>query len=304
MFSFRSLKVLFTFTLIAALCTSCIKADFSIVVNTDGTGSIEGSMAISKKLGQVFGEESGDTEAFDCETVFEGEGTGINIFEDIPGNASAEEFEDDDWCGFRFSADFTGFGKSLIEAGDDSFPLSIDGTILTFRWEEGLGDDAGLDGNSQLGDDDMDPRLLLTLLGIPEPEYVISIDLPGEIIEHNADTQNGSRLTWEIDIFETLDGSAALPFAKTDISKGPESSSSAGPESSSSAGPESSSSTGPESSDSAGPESSSSAGPEISDSGGMRILWIIIGIVGAVVVLASMKFAQSRRDSDTDEAIL
>tara|TARA_Y100001970_G_scaffold21196_1_gene24114 strand:- start:3359 stop:4066 length:708 start_codon:yes stop_codon:yes gene_type:complete len=234
-----------------------------MVVNTDGTGSIEGSMAISKKLGEVFGEESGDTEAFDCETAFEGEGTGINLFEDIPGNATAEEFEDDEWCGFRFSADFTGFGQSLIDAGDDSFPLSVDGNILTFKWEEMLDDGAGLDSDSALGDDDMDPRLLLTLLGIPEPEYVISLELPGEVIEHNADKQEGSRLIWEIDLFETLDGSAAIPFAKADISTTPES----------------------------------------SGSGGLRILWIVIGIVAVVLVLVSLKVLQSLQDRDTEENI-
>ena len=262
MLGFRFIKYLVPITLIALVCSSCIKADFTFVVESDGTGSVEGSMAISKKLGEVFGEETGDAEAFDCETAFEGEDTGINLFEDIPGNASVEEFQDDEWCGFRFSADFTGFGQSLIDAGDDSFPLNIDGDILTFRWEEDLGDDAGLDGDSPLGDDDMDPRLLLTLLGIPEPEYVISVDLPGEIMEHNADIQNGSRLTWEIDLFESLDGSAALPFAKADISKTSES----------------------------------------SGSGGMRILWIVIGIVAVVFVLVSLKFVQMRQDSDSEEA--
>jgi len=259
-FSFRSLKLLFTVTLIATLCASCIKADFSIVVKTDGTGSIEGSMAISKKLGEVFGDESGDSEALDCETAFEGEDTGLNFFEDVPGNAVAEEFEDEEWCGFRFSADFTGFGQSLIEAGDDSFPLSIEGDILTFKWEEGLEDDAELDGDSLFGDDDMDPRMLLTLLGIPEPEYVISVDLPGEILEHNADEQMGSRLTWEIDVFESIEGSAALPFAKSDISKVSDN----------------------------------------SDGGGMRILWIVIGIVAVIFVLFFLKFVQSQQSSRTE----
>ncbi|MBO01014.1 MAG: hypothetical protein CL438_10185 [Acidimicrobiaceae bacterium] len=264
MLFFRTLKILFTLSLIAALCASCFKADFSMVVNTDGTGSIEGSMAISKKLGEVFGEESTDTEAFDCETAFEGEDTGVNLFEDIPGNATAEEFEDDEWCGFRFSADFTGFGQSLIDAGDDSFPLSVDGNILTFKWDEMLDDGSGLDNDSALGDDDMDPRLLLTLLGIPEPEYVISLELPGKIMEHNADEQVGSRLTWEIDLFETLDGSAAIPFAKANISMTSES----------------------------------------TGSGGLRILWIIIGVVAGVLVLASLKFLQYQRDRDTEEDIL
>ena len=257
MFSFRTLKVLFTFTLIAALCTSCIKADFSIVVNADGTGSIEGSMAISKKLGEAFGEETGGTGTFDCETAFEGEDTGLNFFEDIPANASAEEFEDDEWCGFRFSADFTGFGQSLVEVGDDSFPLSIDGDILTFEWEEGLQDEFEEDGFQE---DDMDPRMLLTLLGIPEPEYVISVDLPGEIIDHNADEQNGSLLTWEIDIFESIEGSADFPFAKTDISKASEN----------------------------------------STGGGMRILWIIVGIVAVIFVLFFVKFVQSQQSSKTE----
>ena len=106
----------------------------------------------------------------------------------------------------------------MVEVGDDSFPLSIDGNILTFEWEEGLQDEFEEDG---FEDDDMDPRMLLTLLGIPEPEYVISVDLPGEIIDHNADEQNGSLLTWEIDIFESIEGSADFPFTKN-ISKASE----------------------------------------------------------------------------------
>ena len=83
-------------------------------------------------------------------------------------------------------------------------------------------------------------------------------------MEHNADEQNGSLLTWEIDLFETLEGSAAIPFAKADISKTLES----------------------------------------SGSGGVRLLWIVIGIVGVIFVLVSLKVVQSLRDSDVEEDIL
>jgi len=93
---------------------------------------------------------------------------------------------------------------------------------------------------------------------------VISLELPGKIMEHNADEQVGSRLTWEIDLFETLDGSAAIPFAKANISMTSES----------------------------------------TGSGGLRILWIIIGVVAGVLVLASLKFLQYQRDRDTEEDIL
>ncbi|MEC7923987.1 MAG: hypothetical protein VYB80_02105 [Actinomycetota bacterium] len=254
---FTLLKALVLVAFVAIVCSSCIKADFSIVVDADGTGSISGEMAVSKKLGEVFGEESGDPEEFDCESAFEGDELSDWA---APAGASVENFEDDEWCGFRFSANFTGFGQSLLEAGDDDFPLSIDGNILTFYWEEGLGDEGEF---SELGDGDMDPKLFLTLLGIPEPEYLISIDLPGEILEHNADEQKGSTLKWNIDIFESLDGPAVAPFAKADISK-------------------------------------SSGG---SGGGGPAILWIIIGIVAVVLALLAIKLSQSRKENETEDAI-
>ncbi len=66
---FTLLKALVLVAFVAIVCSSCIKADFSIVVDANGTGSISGEMAISKKLGEIFGEESGDPEEFDCESA-------------------------------------------------------------------------------------------------------------------------------------------------------------------------------------------------------------------------------------------
>ena len=70
----------------------------------------------------------------------------------------------------------------------------------------------------------------------------------------------GSLLTWEIDVFESIEGSAALPFAKSDISKVSDN----------------------------------------SDGGGMRILWIVIGIVAVIFVLFFLKFVQSQQSSRTE----
>jgi len=259
---FTLFKTLIPIAFVAIVCSSCIKADFSVVVEADGTGSISGEMAISKKLGEMFGEESGDTEGLDCEGVFEGPDAALDSG-DVPAGASVEEFEDDEWCGFRFSADFTGFGQSLEEAGDDDFPLSIDGDILTFSWNEGLEDDSEGSDLFELGDDDMDPKLLLMAMGIPEPEYLISVDLPGEILEHNANEQNGSILKWNIDIFESFDGPEIVPFAKADISK-------------------------------------SSGG---SDGGGSAVVWIIVGIAAVVLILLALKFVQGRSATEVENSI-
>tara|TARA_B100000131_G_scaffold321298_1_gene371652 strand:+ start:716 stop:1501 length:786 start_codon:yes stop_codon:yes gene_type:complete len=255
---FTVLKAAALLVFVTFVCSSCIKTNISIVVEADGTGSFSGEVKVSKQLGELFGEEPDDAEEVDCESIFEDDGSS-----QAPGNVDTEEFEDDDWCGFRFSAEFTGFGQSLVEAGDDSFPLSIDGNILTFYWVDENLEQGGENNDFLDSDDDMDPALLLAILGIPEPEYVITVDLPGEIIEHNADEQNGSTLKWNIDLFESLDGSSIMPFAKTDISKS---------------------------------SSDSNGGVPVA-------VWVFIVIAAVIVVLRTLKFIQNRADQEEKSAI-
>ncbi len=193
----------------ALITTGCFKLNMSIVVESDGSGAFSGDFAVSKQLGEVFGD---DQEGFSCDEVEED--FDIGPLSDLPSNAEVETYEDDNWCGFRFTSAFTDFGTSLVELGDDDFPLSVDEQILTFSFP--IDDADGAIGGDLGGDmEDIDPVLLLEAFGIPEPEFTISVDLPGEIIEHNADSLNGSILTWKIDFFN-MDPNFA-PYAKTDL---------------------------------------------------------------------------------------
>ena len=107
-------------------------------------------------------------------------------------------FEDDDWCGYNFTASFLDFGVGVQE--EEGFPISEDEGIVTFRIpaNELFGDVT--EGLDQGGDEDIDSAMLLKAFGIPDPEFTISVTINGETIEHNADTVNGSTLIWELDI--------------------------------------------------------------------------------------------------------
>mgnify|MGYP004272862479 CR=1 FL=1 len=204
----RKVSVLLLGACMALLTTGCFKLNMSIVVESDGSGAFSGDFAVSKQLGEVFGDEQ---EGFSCDEVEED--FDIGLLSDLPSNADVSTYEDDNWCGFRFTSTFTDFGKSLVELGDDDFPLSVDQQILTFSFP--IDDDDAFGGDLGGDMEDIDPALLLEAFGIPEPEFTISVDLPGEIIEHNADSLNGSTLTWRIDFF-SLDPNFS-PYAKADL---------------------------------------------------------------------------------------
>ena len=44
--------------------------------------------------------------------------------------------------------------------------------------------------------------MLLKALGIPKPEFVISVSIAGEILEQNADEVRGSTLIWNFNILD------------------------------------------------------------------------------------------------------
>ena len=48
--------------------------------------------------------------------------------------------------------------------------------------------------------------MLLKALGIPEPEFVISVTIAGEILEQNADQVRGSTLIWDFNILDPQPG--------------------------------------------------------------------------------------------------
>ena len=209
---FRSIKFFLPVACIVLLCTGCFRFNVTIAVEDDGTGTLGGEFAVSKQLSEVSADESDE---LSCDEILEmdGEGLGLGPLSDFPSDAVVENFEDDEWCGYTFTISFTDFGRSSTEAGDDDFPITEEDGLLFFNLpaDDLLGDSDDFD----MGDEDVDPIMLLQAFGIPQPEFTISVDLPGEILEHNADTRDGSTLTWAIDFFNPKPDFS--PYAKSDL---------------------------------------------------------------------------------------
>ena len=211
---FRIIKIILPLTCFALLCTGCFKFNVGFTIENDGSGTFAGEFAISRQLGETFSEESED---LTCEEIFEStsDETDLGPLSDLPSGSEVVNFEDDEWCGYTFTAPFNDFGRSIIEAGDESFPIIEADGILEFSFPlDDLGSDVeGFD----TGEDDIEPSLLLQAFGIPAPEFIITVDFPGKIIEHNADSLNGSTLTWELDFFDPRPDFA--PYAKADLNQ-------------------------------------------------------------------------------------
>lgn len=192
----KNMRVLAIILSSLLVLTACMKVSMSIDVNRDGTGTMEGSFLFSKKIAEIAemsGEDSGDF----CAQVTEDGEMGIEPPE------GAEEIiliEDDEWCGYSFTAPFEDF--EIPDDEGDAPRFSVIGDEITFSMEMDIGQ-LGLDeiaGDS--GSDDMEFQQLMAIFDIPEPEFVIAVTLPGEITNHNADSLEGSTLTWNLDLMD------------------------------------------------------------------------------------------------------
>ena len=177
------------------IISGCMRVNIAINVESDGSGTYGGEFAISKAFSETFSEEEQD---LSCDELFEDDSFEIGPLSDLPLDAEIALFEDDDWCGYNFTASFSDFGVGVEE--EEGFPISENEGIVTFRIpaNELFGDVT--EGLDQGGDEDIDSAMLLKAFGIPDPEFTISVTIDGETIEHNANTVNGSTLIWELDI--------------------------------------------------------------------------------------------------------
>ena len=172
-----------------------MRVNIAINVESDGSGTYGGEFAISKAFSETFSDEEQD---LSCNGLFEDGTFEVGPLSDLPLDAEIALFEDDDWCGYNFTASFSDFGVGVEE--EEGFPISENEGIVTFRIpaNELFGDIT--EGLDQGGDEDIDSAMLLKAFGIPDPEFTISVTIDGESIEHNANTVNGSTLIWKLDI--------------------------------------------------------------------------------------------------------
>ncbi|MEE3015311.1 MAG: hypothetical protein VX337_00450 [Actinomycetota bacterium] len=192
--------------------SGCIKVNLEINVNEDGSGTYGGEFALSKVFAENFSE--GDQSA-SCDEILDSNDNDLGPLSDLPPDAEIEFFEDDSWCGYNFTASFLDFGAVLEE--DDGFPITEVEGIATFRLPEDdlFGD---VTGEAHQAGEDIDSAMLLKALGIPEPEFVISVTIAGEILEQNADQVRGSTLIWDFNILDPQPGFEPYAVVDTTVS--------------------------------------------------------------------------------------
>ncbi len=197
---------------ILLLVSGCIKVNLEINVNEDGSRTNGGEFAISKVFAENFSE--GDQSA-SCDEILDSNDNELGPLSDLPPDAKIEFFEDDSWCGYNFTASFLDFGAALEE--DDGFPITEVEGIATFRLPEDdlFGD---VTGEADQAGEDIDSAMLLKALGIPEPEFVISVTIAGEILEQNADQVRGSTLIWDFNILDPQPGFEPYAVVDTTVS--------------------------------------------------------------------------------------
>ncbi|GIS39772.1 MAG: hypothetical protein Ct9H90mP11_10920 [Acidimicrobiales bacterium] len=172
----------------------------------------EGNLRLSKVFAENFSE--GDQSA-SCDEILDSNDNELGPLSDLPPDAEIEFFEDDSWCGYNFTASFLDLGAVLEE--DDGFPITEVEGIATFRLpaDDLFGD---VTGEADQAGEDIDSAMLLKALGIPEPEFVISVTIAGEILEQNADEVRGSTLIWNFNILDPQPGFEPYAVVDTTVS--------------------------------------------------------------------------------------
>jgi len=193
----KKLRLTAIFLLSLLLLTSCMKVTMSIDVNEDGTGTMEGTFLLSKKVAEI-AEMSGEDSSDFCEQVTENGEMGI---EPPEGAEEITLVEDDEWCGYSFTGSFEDF--EIPDSEDEGAPtLSVVGDEITFSMEMDLGELGLGEMTEDSGSDDIEFLQMMEIFDIPAPEFVIAVTLPGEVTEHNADSIEGSTLTWNLDLLD------------------------------------------------------------------------------------------------------
>jgi hypothetical protein len=189
---------------VALFLVGCIRAEVSIKVNDDGSGEVSVLAAFDEEAFASLAEDFGD-----------GSTTEVPSFNDLdesdlPEGASVEAYDEDGFTGARVTIPFEAsddiaatINEILSNSGGDGFIGGTDSTFEDFSLRhEGEGwrfeataaplNDAA-DGEDALG---LGGAIFDVLFD--DASFEIKIELPGDVIEHNADRIDGDTLVWEL----------------------------------------------------------------------------------------------------------
>ena len=203
-------RLLVVLPLLVFACTGCIRADFAIRINEDGSGTVSALLAVNRELaGALTPGLGGDAGAAADFALSPSE---IDPA-DLPAEALVEEYRDGDFEGVRITVPFTegtNVADRLSEvirasAGEDGGDDPFDILVLERRGDEWIFE-------AQLADDTADfgaeiggsARAFLETL-FADASFTMRIEFPDEILEHNADEVNGRELVWNLDFLSPGD---------------------------------------------------------------------------------------------------
>lgn len=191
-------------SLLALVATACkIETNIGAIINADGSGTIVTEVGMDEEAkGFFLSEEGADpfegNDLADCE--------GARTREEQRGDLTFYIIECD-------VADITEFEDTMTSTENTmltSFDITVTDTLVsvsgTASAEDALGSDV----------EGFDPALLEESISAN-----LKITLPGRILDHNADSQSGNTLTWDIPILGgTLDVEASSDPSGTPASDG------------------------------------------------------------------------------------
>ena len=187
------------FSLIA---TACVRAELGFIVNEDGSGIFSYQLAFKDEIAMVSDVLDGD-DGFDL----------VDESDDLPPGSEVREYAEDGYTGVTVSIPVSDFSDlEELDAVQGSFEdTDLDGyqffdTPIISRDEDGAWQFSMLiAGSDETGDsfgiDDLEDLAegFASML-FDDGWFRIRVNLPGEIVEHNADRIDEDGLVWELDV--------------------------------------------------------------------------------------------------------
>ncbi len=211
----RSLSFLLAAVFLLTACEA--RFDSSLTVNADESGSFAIELSLDDELREVLEEQGGQQFLGFADQLAE-----------VPPGWQTHEFTEGVFQGVRVSTDFADFAEleARLATFDEQLAgaeLSLPDTFRTlglardgdvFRFEADLSQMTN--GIAALSDQEVGG---LDVAQVIDTIFTIRIivTLPGEILEHNADSIDGSTLVWDIDSADT----SGVLRATSDASVGP-----------------------------------------------------------------------------------
>ena len=182
-------RLVFLMAAMAIIASGCFKVNFTIDVNDDGSGTVDGIVAFNPDalgdLAEAFGDDGGSPEDL-CAELDSQSGVNTEGFHDV------RPYNEDGFCGTEFSSSF--------EPGDfESATSGLDGSdeaILRQEPDGGWYFETPFDAEN-LGTGDLPPGFDDIFDGA---EYVFRVRLPGRQVEHNGEIDSEGFVIWDVDI--------------------------------------------------------------------------------------------------------